>query len=279
MDFRGFDGTEAAGRTRSWSDGVEAVADWLDGRDIEALHVRFAFVDQRKRALRTIEVEAFARHPGLARLAISHLAGIGSDSYQLIFRASDRSCRIYFYGHAESPEAEFQWDDCAMFRTRADNIGRLSTMLKRWLCDLSKPSEMAGAFPELEIEPVARYYEQGCPIEGEFLVSWDRIETFYEDPPNRSFGEPALALIAEIRKAGFDRTLRAGQSLWTLIVSRSRRHGLREGQAYVAFQFYRTSMNIIDFHGGTEERFPVPRIALEARVELVLDRLSIEPID
>ena len=169
-----------------------------------------------------------------------------------------------------------------MFRTSADEIPRLLEMLRRWFPDLAMPSQIACEFPELEIDPVASYYEQGRPIEGEFLVSWDQIERYYEpfsDHPAYPRG-PILALIAEIREKGFDRSLRAGQSLMMLCLSRSRRHGLRPGQPSVTFKFdcESQSMNVI-CSGPIREEFPVPRIALEARVEWVLNRLAVEPID
>src|SRR6266851_9835805 len=93
-------------------------------------------------------------------------------------------------------------------------------------------------------------------IEEAFMASWDRIERFYVrtffwrtpladiDPSEvktladsteyKSRYEklkPRLGLIAEMRKQGYDRQLRAGSSLSSLVLSRSREFGLRPDQA------------------------------------------------
>ena len=74
-------------------------------------------------------------------------------------------------------------------------------------------------------------------MERDFVLSWDRLEEFYRSIS--SFPEQARALdfIAALRAIGFDRTLRAGQSLYTMLLSRSLRHGLRGDQVAVAFDF------------------------------------------
>ena len=242
MDFRGAHGTEAAGRTSSPHEAAEAVALWLDCERIEDLHEQFAFVDRRKRAMSVVEAGVIARHPELGRIARHSPHQFTLGDHVLMFKTSDRSCRLGFHGREESPDVFFQWDDCVMCRTRIGDVPRVSAMLKRWLRDMAMPSEMAAEFPELEVEPVARYYEQGRPVEGEFLLSWDWIERYYQssDWPPRHRCEPILALIAEIREAGFDRLLRAGQSLLSLCVSRSRR--LASGKISLASPSISTSI-------------------------------------
>ena len=44
-----------------------------------------------------------------------------------------------------------------------------------------------------------------------------------------------IKLIFDLIDHGFNKTIRAGTSLTTLILSRSRRHGLNENQRFVAF--------------------------------------------
>ena len=76
--------------------------------------------------------------------------------------------------------------------------------------------------------------EEQKAIEIEFLQSWERMEIFFsgEDMP---WLTQMLPLIRNMRVRGYDRNLRAGQSMITLIVSRSREHGLRDDQPSVAF--------------------------------------------
>jgi hypothetical protein len=141
------------------------------------------------------------------------------------------------------------------------------------------PSAMGREFPWLHLSPVATYYEEGRPVEGEFIVSWEEVEQSYAglDWPPRG---PVLALVAAIRRAGYDRTLRAGRSLWDLVVSRSRRHGLRRGQPCIAFCF-RPDGGGMEVHVnlGGRERHSFPAIALTPQVEALLGRLAAEAID
>ena len=85
--------------------------------------------------------------------------------------------------------------------------------------------------------PTSRFYEQGRGIEGEFIGSWCSVERFYQSVQADPFALPVLNLISQLRAAGYERTLRAGTSLFSLVLSRSRRHGLRRGQAFIAFFF------------------------------------------
>jgi hypothetical protein len=269
--------SDATGRTVSRAEVVAAVADWLDGHGVEDLHQRFAFVDRRKRALATIEAETVTCCPELGRLASSEIRQVCGDLYDLWFKTQDRSCRISYYARNQFPDAEFHWDECELLRIQMGDTTRLAVMLKRWLCDQAMPSAMAAEFPEAESHPPARYYEEGRPAEGEFITSWDAIERFYEDALFPCAG-PVLGMIARIRQAGYDKTLRAGQSLWLLVVSRSRRHGLREGQPSITFAFTGNGMDVYNDVDG-QERLSFPRIEFTPQVNDLLNRLSTKHID
>jgi hypothetical protein len=135
------------------------------------------------------------------------------------------------------------------------------------------PSALRAQFPWLEIGPLADAYEAGRGVEGEFVESWDHVEPFYREIPYVAT-ERVLGLIAAIRAAGYDRKLRAGTSLYDLIVSRSRRHGLREGQPCVAFAFEGEGMQV--YVGA--QRLTLPRIEFDPRVEAILRDLAAQPI-
>jgi hypothetical protein len=87
-----------------------------------------------------------------------------------------------------------------------------------------------------------------------------------------------LPFIAELRRAGYDRKLRAGQSIWSLIVSRSRRPRLRPEQPVVSFQFHENSMEVYA-RDQKEERLQHIPIAMTDTVERVLRGLTERPID
>jgi len=134
-------------------------------------------------------------------------------------------------------------------------------------------------FPFLSIGKLADSYEAGKSVEGEFFDSWDRVERFYEMQrvlPR----DPILRFIGDLRRAGYDRAFRAGQSLVTLILSRSRRHGLRPDQPCIRLEF---SFNVSELAGtlriGTEENSFMSAVALSAELSAALAKLAECPID
>jgi hypothetical protein len=115
------------------------------------------------------------------------------------------------------------------------------------------------------------------PLQDDFLKSWDGIEYLFSHVPDVSFRDQSLHFIAELRHAGHDRRFRAGQSLFALILSRARHHGLRRDQASVTFIVYGSMMKMSLDRGRSWTR-DMP-MALTAEVELVLTELLNHPID
>lgn len=274
--FDAADNTEAWGRTSSREDTAAAAKRWLAGAGVADLHAAFAFVDREKRALVGLADAVVRSRPAL-RAAAVEVRHQMCDMNELCVTSSDRACEVSYYGKNPTPDASFQWDGCELFRFRVDDPMSFGAVLERWLIDRAMPSAMSASFPWLRLDAVARYYEEGRPVEGEFLASWDGIERFYRglDWP---FAGAVHALVADIRRAGYDRVLRAGQSLWSLVVSRSRRHGLRADQPSIAFEFGKAGMNLY-VNIGDVERCPVPVIALTPDVEALLRRLVSVAID
>jgi hypothetical protein len=268
------DKDRATGRTPSQDGVVAAAGDWLDGADLEALYARFSFVDEQKRALTALLAETLERS---SRLRASHeMCQEGCDIYHLWFRAKDRACRVAHYGKNRFPEAFFFWDECNLFRFPIENRALFADVLERWLCDDAMPSALAREFACVQVDPLARYYEEGRPVEGEFLVSWDAIEESYKG--KLSLGQKGLRLIADMRKAGYDKVLRAGTSMWTLMLSRSRRHGLRNDQPSIAFVFGDDEMDVIVRIDGAET-FSGLEIAFTARIDAMLKRVAEKEIN
>jgi len=267
----------ATGRTISQAETIDAIWSWLDGAGLASMYEHFSFVDREKRKIMSIREGALRVFPALATAARSELTVTPSGVSHLWFRNSSRSAHIYFVSHHESPEAVFYWDECEMFRFEATEAEPLAKLSSRWFADNAPPSALRREFPWLDIGPLADFYERGNPVEGEFLESWNQMEDVYEGSrfPPRTM---VIPFIAELRRAGYDKKLRAGQSLWSLIVSRSRRPRLRPEQPVVSFQFRDGSMEVYTRHRKEERLQDIP-IALTDTVDEVLQRLIALPVD
>src|SRR6516165_9054971 len=75
------------------------------------------------------------------------------------------------------------------------------------------------------------------PIESEFIQSWDKVQQFYKSDYDSHLKFIVLRFLAALRRAGYDRKLRAGQSMDSLVLSRSRHCGLSAEQPRIAFEF------------------------------------------
>ncbi|MCE9530741.1 MAG: hypothetical protein K8T89_06395 [Planctomycetes bacterium] len=272
------DSDEAAiGRTSSLIDTVNAVDDWLQGQQLSGLYHRFHFVDDTKRALKNIRDDVLACLPDLAAIAPSELQHRGCDIYDLWFIGADRSCRISYFGKNEFPDAFFYWDKCELFHFKVRDHNRLADVLNLWICFRVMPSVMRTDFPWIEIGELADYYEGGIPIEGEFVKSWDSIERFYGEI-NETFVLQVRKLIAKLREKGHDKLLRAGQSMWSLVVSRARRHGLRLNQPSITFWFLAEGMDVY-INIKEPKKITYAKIEFTAEIEALLQTLEAEDID
>ena len=271
----------ATARTSSPDDTVEAIMDWLNGADLRSLHDRYQFLDRAKRALTQIRDSILKIAPGLENGC--ELKHWGSGIYYLWFRQTTRSAVMSFYGKNEIADVVCHWDDCSLFSFPANDLLVLGTVLKRWLSDGAMPSQIRGEFPTLSIGKLADYYERGNPIEGEFIDSWDRIREFYDhfyDQERYPTRDRVLQFVDQLRQAGYDRKFRAGQSLWTFILSRSRRHGLRIEQPIVHFHFSPTvDEMLVTLRIATEESTFTTAIATSDQLRAALTRLSECSID
>jgi hypothetical protein len=201
-----------------------------------------------------------------------------SDIYELCLRAHTRSCRLSYWADNAEPDAEFSWDDRPLFKFNVTDTPFLGQVVRHWITEGAMPSAMRKEFPALEIGPHADCYENGHPIEGEFMQSWDAWEQSCDDLPGKT-QYLARAFMAAMRRKGYDRKLRAGCAMWEFILSRSRRHGLRKGHSSMTFRFDGKGMTIGASFGGIDAGFRQLSILLTPEVEQLLDRLAAEPID
>jgi uncharacterized protein (TIGR02996 family) len=288
--FEGQRGTPLWGRTADEVEVIRAVCAWLGGRTVQALYAECAFVEQIQRALERIEQQTAAARPRLAQNTTRELVRSewGDESCILWFRAGDRSAAVNYWTSEGVADVKGHWDECLQFEVQSGDAAFLAALLERWLCDNAMPSAIRRDFPPVVLSDVAPYYEQGRGIEGEFILSWSGVERFYRDVAD-PFAAQALALIGQMRAAGYDRTLRAGTSLYTLILSRSRRHGLRPGQPRLAFTFggarfiHRPvapgAIEVAAFLDGHERAVVFPSAELSADLDALLQQLQAMPID
>lgn len=234
--FRRNGETAATGRTSLRDDTASAISDWVAGHQLSQLYSRFRFVDFAKRRLTRMQQEVFSRCSELQGVAQSDLHHVSDDKYYLWFRRNQRSCRLVLYGMSSLPEATFFWENSELFHFAVNDRLRLAEVLSRWLGDWAMPSSLRLEFTWLAIDEHADDYELDTPVEGEFRESWIRLERFYSDD-KVPFARQARRFIVQIRQRGYDKLLRAGQSLENIIVSRSRKHGLRDNQPWMSLCF------------------------------------------
>jgi hypothetical protein len=260
-----------AGRSSSESEIVAAVVCWMEGQAVGDLHQRFAFIGKEKRFFVSIEEGLLRYRPELVDETTREIQNLYaySEGCELWFRTPTRSCCIRqarYLDAIKGPKCVFYWNDSSpLFTFSIRDLNHSAQVLKRWLCDNTMPSQLRVEFPWLTIGTLADCYEVGRPLEGEFLASWDFRERFYQEMPF-SFSAEVLAFIADIRRAGYDRTLRAGTSHSSLVLSRSRHHprgdqprivfGFREGRMDVYFDTQYISRSEDCLHPDETLAFP-----------------------
>ena len=114
-------------------------------------------------------------------------------------------------------------------------------------------------------------------LEREFVKSWNRMEWFFGSGEILQKRPDMVEFIAALRRIGYDRTLRAGQCLDILTVSRSRIHGLRLEQPRIGFHIYQGKVAVFST-GLQSETFVENAQPVSDRVRDLLDRLLNQPI-
>lgn len=113
-----------------------------------------------------------------------------------------------------------------------------------------------------------------------FAESWASAEMLYITIKH-TYVENILKLMNALRSRGYDKNMRAGTSLYTFILSRSLEHGLKEGQAYVAFSFDQIGGTLIvrnGRHSGRFKEFRFDSIAFNETIDLLLQELNAAPL-
>ena len=114
-------------------------------------------------------------------------------------------------------------------------------------------------------------------LEREFVNSWNHMEWFFGSGETWRKMPDVMEFIALLRRSGYDRKLRAGQSLDAFTVSRSREHGLRLEQPGIGFHLSEGKMTV-QSRGLQTETFVENEARLSSRVRELLDKLSNQAI-
>lgn len=125
--------------------------------------------------------------------------------------------------------------------------------------------------------------EQQEQIRKAFEASWDKTLGFYESLmrsyPNFGFLKPVTAFITDLKSRGENSHFRLGTSVYSLIISRSAGHGLREGQKYIRIIAKENSFDITLYNGSeSPEAYTLPSLTRE-RVGTLLETLKHTPVD
>jgi hypothetical protein len=233
--FREGNDTLAWASSQSAAETVRAVMQWGDGMPLVEFIEAFNCVERGRRILSNMRRRTIEAAPGLETAVQWQFKREWGDIWNLHMSSGDRGVDITSLGDREPALAAVTWDGCQVARAPTRD-GQLAALLQAWLVD-RVPAQALAAHPGLELAPVARYYDEGRGLEGEFLVSWDVLERFYAGPVGPPWAEPFLQCLSHLRRLGFASTLRAGQSMYTAVFSRSRRHGMRPEQAAVRCTF------------------------------------------
>lgn len=262
------------GRTFDRDITIAAIKNWIQNKPLEYLYSQYDFIDQEKRELEKIRNDINISNEQLLTISQNEVVIEFLSCYSIWFKDGNRSVKIYYDGYEAIATYIFNWDDCVIFELSSSDTNRLGVLICKWVFEKEMPSHLKVIFPEIEFGKLADYYEKGNGIEGEFILSWDNIEAFYRKL-NFDKKFEILELIRQIRSKGFERTLRAGQSLYTLILSRARRHGLRENQNSISFSFG----SILKVQTQKGEKFEFDKIEYNKTIEKLLRMIEFESID
>jgi hypothetical protein len=288
VSFRIDDESQVHGRTCSAEELILSVVKWIMGASPNDILAEFNFIDPGKRALEIFWNLALQAFPELEHCTNIILKPKLSEAYCLSFTSSQRNCEVYFESQTQDLTFEFYWRDFYIFKfSSKDNI-RSAPILKRWFCDNIIPSVLLNEFPWLNSDRLSKLYDFDQVIADNFSQSWDvfkeacdlylGIELFGQE----NYYEDIIKMISQMRQKGFDRTLRAGQSMFRLILSRSLYHGLRKDQAHLIIDFSKGSISIFSSRDANSDPsiiFNNPKIELTPQIEKLLKELETEEIN
>lgn len=263
----------SCGRSYNRKKVIESVENWVLKKSKSELYTNFSFVDKGLRTIKKLEENWLIKYPNLGnsnRVIDNHGSGI----IRFEINNSNRACSFTTTGENKELSISFSIDECILFESAAKN-DEIAEVLNRFLIEKENLSSLSKEFNWIISNDLVKAYEKGNGIEGEFIDSWNSITRFYEEIDGDYIND-VLSFISDLRSKGFDKTLRAGQSLYTFILSKSRRHGLIENQKYLAFSFQKNKMII---RNNKNEEVSFDKIELNSEVESLLNTINQQSIE
>lgn len=229
---------KAQGRTTFQNEVISSLVSWLDNGDLNVLLENFGFIDPGRKIPEKFLSMLIKEHPGFEKCADIKLErGLG-ESFCLNIISSTRFCHIHFYKDSKIPTCKCYWEDYLVFEFVLENLLDSALILKRWICDNVMPSDLVKEFSFLDKEELSKYINFEKVIEAKFIQSWDKVEQNYRETSGlfKIDLSERLKFISQLRAKGYDKIFRAGTSVWELVLSRSKHHGLRNDQPYLIFE-------------------------------------------
>jgi hypothetical protein len=117
-----------------------------------------------------------------------------------------------------------------------------------------------------------------------FIESWIEAEEFYADLFSHKgwdYVKPIMPLIDSLRQKGYDKSLRAGQSLYTFVLSRSINWGLRQDQHSLIIEPTTQNKFRVWYSDGQN---PINELETDNLIDnkqfwLLIERLKLQPLN
>lgn len=118
-------------------------------------------------------------------------------------------------------------------------------------------------------------------IEQDFKASWNGLYTSFQytlSMRNDVAHQRRFELISEMMRRGYNVHFRIGVQMDTLIISRARQHGLRQGQAYIRFAVTLDKLYVTYEKLTEQETLEFNSFDYNDEIDALVQRLLQEPI-
>lgn len=266
----------SCGRTFAKEEVISSSNTWIRSCSKQLLYKRFEFVDKGLRKAEQLEQNWLISYPELrkARRSIQNY-GSGGIRYEISY--GNRLCFFNSFGEVGNPHMSFLWDQHILF-TIETVPSQLAEVLTRFLIDQEAPSSLQKDFPWIPTNELTKGFEAGIGLEAICTESWKYMLNFYTTFPNQRWldKEKIIAFTQELIDLGFNKKVRASQSVTRLILSPSKIHGIMGDNPYIALSFKYDKIHIKTSYWVNDKI-----INLEVNEELLslIKRLESEKID
>lgn len=124
--------------------------------------------------------------------------------------------------------------------------------------------------------------DESQQIEQDFQDSWDKMDEFFHRLVETYHWEghrPIFNILAEMRQRGYDKQLRAGQSMSTFVLTRARNHHYRAHHGRIRLDVKSTGLQV-NYYKKDEEKIEIVTDSFDYtdEIDALIQRLLQEPI-